>query len=421
MSAQPRRGKAPAPAQSPVDAARAMADALSGKVQQGAQEQSQRVLQQGGQALDARAQEATAKRAQERAQLSGAAGAPFAVPFVAPDQKTLREGLASMSPEEKAAVARIDAQLGGSGITAEQRAGLQRLKEQYLKSTATGGDRIDLDAMANEVLGKRKPRADDSDFISRPGDVMPLEDRLKHADYLKKLLQEGRMNPEQTRAAIAEIKAIENAAQIGLARTDLAVAAGPETAALVPETLRNRTPVGTSIQQNMPVKGPVDRPFQEEAPEPPMESSATPPLPAPVQEEAKIIAKETPVEEIIKEVLTDMEEDEKSPGWNILDLIEAFAKGYAGTGHDTRLRRQYEQMIKDKAAKTLRQQELEDQETQMGLRLGEEQRGQAFTRERDAARHQQALEIERLRRPGAELTMGGGRPNFLADGLGLFD
>jgi hypothetical protein len=152
-----------------------------------------------------------------------------------------------------------------------------------------------------------------------------------------------------------------------------------------------------------------------------MESSATPPLPAPVQEEAKIIAKETPVEEIIKEVLTDMEEDEKSPGWNILDLIEAFAKGYAGTGHDTRLRRQYEQMIKDKAAKTLRQQELEDQETQMGLRLGEEQRGQAFTRERDAARHQQALEIERLRRPGAELTMGGGRPNFLADGLGLFD
>jgi hypothetical protein len=421
MSAQPRRGKAPAPAQSPVDAARAMADALSGKVQQGAQEQSQRVLQQGGQALDARAQEATAKRAQERAQLSGAAGAPFAVPFVAPDQKTLREGLASMSPEEKAAVARIDAQLGGSGITAEQRAGLQRLKEQYLKSTATGGDRIDLDAMANEVLGKRKPRADDSDFISRPGDVMPLEDRLKHADYLKKLLQEGRMNPEQTRAAIAEIKAIENAAQIGLARTDLAVAAGPETAALVPETLRNRTPVGTSIQQNMPVEGPVDRPFQEEAPEPPMESSATPPLPAPVQEEAKIIAKETPVEEIIKEVLTDMEEDEKSPGWNILDLIEAFAKGYAGTGHDTRLRRQYEQMIKDKAAKTLRQQELEDQETQMGLRLGEEQRGQAFTRERDAARHQQALEIERLRRPGAELTMGGGRPNFLADGLGLFD
>ena len=420
MSAQPRRGKAPAPAQSPVDAARAMADALAGKVSQGAQDQSQRVIQQGGQALDARAQEATAKRAQERAALSGAGGAPFAVPFVAPDQKTLREGLASMSPEEKAAVARIDAQLGGSGITAEQRAGLQRLKEQYVKSTATGGDRIDLDAMANEVLGKRKPRADDSDFISRPGDVMPLEDRLKHADNLKKLLQEGRMNPEQARAAIAEIKAIENAAQIGLARTDLAVAAGPETAALVPETLRNRTPVGTSIQQNMPVKGPVDRPFQEETPEPPMESSATPPLPAPVQEEAKIIAKETPVEEIIKEVLTDMEEDEKSPGWNILDLIEAFAKGYAGTGHDTRLRRQYEQMIKDKAAKTLRQQELEDQEAQIGLRLGEEQRGQAFTRERDAARHQQALEIERLRRPGAELNMGG-RPNFVSAGLSEFE
>jgi hypothetical protein len=419
-----QRTQAPAVAGVPtppsaVDRAKAIADAIAGKVSEGAEAKKSEILETRGAELDAKAQQATQQRATDRSVMSGAS-APFAVPFTAPDQKSTREAMMAMTPDQKNAMARIDSQLGNSAIPQDQRSKLQKIKADYMRSLSMGGDPVDLNTLADEVLGVRKGDRDPDD-ISRPGDTMPLEMRLAHAEELKKLIASGRMNPEQTRAALAEIKSIENAAQVGIARADVA-SNDPRTEAMAP-ALRGLTQSTPSMVANpqAPVAGPVDRPLQEETPEVPRESSGDPvPLPKPVQEEAQKIATNEPLDVIIKEVLTDMEQDPQSPGWNILDLIEAFTKGYVGKGDDTRLRREYAQMIKDKASAQLRNQELQDQEFEVLQRQAEQERGQQFTRERDRTQQQYALELEKMRRPGAELTMGG-RPNFAADAAGLFD
>jgi len=342
-------------------------------------------------------------RHEERKKLSGESAAPFAVPFVAPTQKTQREVEMALTQSEKDAIARVRNQLSNSAVSQEQRVALQNMVHDYIKNRALGKPEVDVDALADEILGKKVGKNRDPDDIFRPGDTLPLPDRLNS----------GIRDAEKP------------GVQLALARADLARASSnPEISGLVGPAYERQVPdypAGTT-----PYTTPFPRKVEprEEMPEPPRQSAG--PTIAPEQQaikkEAQSIAKETDVPTIINEVLEDMDKNPESPGWNIFDLIEAFTKGYAGQGQDTRLRREYAQMIEDKAREEQARIRREELQLAQQQDIEAQERNQQFTLRRDREGFQRDLELQKLRnlqQLGQAVPQQ--RPNFSALGAGLLD